>query len=135
MLRLFRKWRLIRRLRKECLRHITKLGDGFVSIGKRTAVSKGAFAQQTASRSLWWKLCGEENKNKQFHEINSLLDSCIDDGLIERIKREGDEKIFIRTTFKGEDFCGHTDFLEALLSKYNNAYTKVGVPWLHSWPG
>src|SRR5580692_982311 len=52
MLRLLKKWRLVRQLRKECLGHIGRQGDGFVSRQGTMWVSKGAFAQQRIEH-LW----------------------------------------------------------------------------------
>jgi len=122
MLRLFRKWRLIRRLHKECLGHTRKQGDGFVLIGKRVFVVKGAFAQQTAARFAWKKFGSED---KTFDEIMSLLDSCIADGWVEAVRREGDEWTFIRTTFKGDDFYGLMDFLQEFFTKYDKLWMRI----------
>lgn len=97
---------------------------------KKVVVAKGAFAQQTAAHFPWIKFWGVEYKSRKFNEINSLLDSCIADGLIEATRRDGDGKIFIKNSFKGEDFYGHADFLEAFLSRYNNAWTRVVVPMI-----
>lgn len=58
MLRLFRKWRLIRRLHKECLRHIIKQGNGWVLMQNQVRVVKGVFAQETAARFPWKKWWG-----------------------------------------------------------------------------
>ncbi len=125
MLRLFRKWRLIRRLYKECLRHVTKQGDGWVLMGKQVRVVKGAFAQQTASRFPWKKFWGEEYKSKKLNEINSLLDSCIADGLIDSVRRDGDDRVFIRNSFKGDDFCGYMDFLQEFFTRYDKAWVRI----------
>jgi hypothetical protein len=102
-----------------------KQGEGWVLIGKQVRVAKGAFAQQTASRFRWKKSWGEEYKSKKFNEINSLLDSCIADGLIDPVRRDGDEKIFIRNSFKGDDFCGYMDFLQEFFTRYDKAWVRI----------
>jgi hypothetical protein len=60
MLRLYRQWRLIRRLHKALDR--TEPGDGFVMVGKKMRVVKGRFAQDTADQFPGEKFWGESNK-------------------------------------------------------------------------
>jgi hypothetical protein len=116
MRRFITKWRVVRRLRKECEQHAINEGDGFILTDKIVRVAKGAFAQQTAV-AFW----GTETKRA--NEITSMLDSCIDEGLIE--KSPVDFRTFIRTTPKGDDFCGFADLLQALLSKYDRVLVPV----------
>jgi len=117
MLRLYRQWRLIRRLHAALDR--PEPGDGFVVVGKKMRVVKGRFAQDTANQFPGEKFWGESN------EINSLLDACIADEYLDSSKRENDGKILISLSpSKGEDFCSFWNFLQTLLSKYD----KILVP-------
>jgi hypothetical protein len=127
MLRLFKKWRLVRRLRKECLGHIGKQGDGFVSREGTVWVSKGAFAQQTIGHFWRARFWSEEHKIEKLHQIDSLLDSCIAEKFIDAFLHE-DGRRFIKTSLAGEDFCDFTDFLEFLLFKYRSVATNVLIP-------
>jgi hypothetical protein len=128
MLRLYRKWRLMIRLRNECVRHIGRPSKGFISIDKwgTIMVARGAFAQQTASRFWWSSVWSEAHKTKKLYKINSLLDSCISDGLVDTLRRD-DGGTLIKTGVKGEDFCGYMDFLQAVSSRYQLAW-RVVVP-------
>ena len=126
MLRLYRKWRLIIRLRDECVRHIGRPSDGFIPVGRwgTIMVVRGAFAQQTASHFWWSRVWSEAHKTKKLHQINSLLDSCIADGLVDTL-RNNDGRTLIKTGVKGEDFCSCMDFLQAVSSRYQLAWRVV----------
>jgi hypothetical protein len=128
MLRPLKKWRLVRRLRKECLGHIGKQGDGFVLRAGAVWASKGAFAQQTMEhfwRSRFWS---EEHKIEKLHQIHSLLDSCIAEKFIDDFLHEDGSRRFIKTSLAGEDFCDFTDFLEFCMSKYRSVATNIIIP-------
>jgi hypothetical protein len=103
MLRLFRKWRLVRRLRRECLGHIAKQGDGFISMGGIVWVAKGAFAQQTVSHSWRARFWSEAQKVEKLHQIHSILDSCIAEKFI-NICLHHDGRTLTKTSLAGEDF-------------------------------
>jgi hypothetical protein len=128
MMRLYRKWLLMIRLRDECVRHIGKPSEGFISIDKwgTIMVVRGAFAQQTASRFWWSSVWSEARKTKRLYMINSLLDSCIADGFVDT-RRHNDGRTLIKTGAKGEDFCGYMDFLQAVSSRYQSAW-RIVVP-------
>ncbi|HZW96437.1 MAG TPA: hypothetical protein VFF64_26065 [Candidatus Eremiobacteraceae bacterium] len=127
MLRLFRKWRLVRRLRKECLGHIGKQGDGFVLRGGVIWVVKGAFAQQTVEHFWLSRFWSETHKTEKLHQIHSLLDSCIVEKFIDDFLHDDGRK-FIKISLAGEDFCGFADFLELFLSKYRSVATIIIIP-------
>ncbi|MGA9863728.1 MAG: hypothetical protein WA383_19790 [Terriglobales bacterium] len=127
MLRLFKKWRLVRRLRKECLSHIGKQGDGFVSREGTMWVSKGAFAQQTVEHLWRARFWSEQHRIEKLQQIHSLLESCIAEKFIDTFLRE-DGKRFIKTSLAGEDFCGFMDFMEFCLSKYRSLATIIIIP-------
>lgn len=93
-------------------------------------VVKGAFAQQTAARYLWVKVRGEKYKNKKSNKINSLLDSCIADKLIDpvTVKRDGEDKIVIKNSFAGEEFCGLAAFLQELFTRYDKVWKILVFP-------
>jgi hypothetical protein len=129
MVRLFKKWRLVRRLRKECLGHIGKQGDGFVSRERTVWVSKGAFAEQTIEHLWRARHWSEEHKAERLHQIHSLLDSCIAEKFIDAFLRE-DGVRFIKASLAGEDFCGFTDFLESCFARYHSVATIIIVPLL-----
>jgi hypothetical protein len=117
MLRLYRQWRLIRRLHAALDR--PEPGDGFVVVGKKMRVVKGRFAQDTADQFPGKKFWGESNK------INSLLDACIEDKYLDSARRESDGKILITLSpSKGEEFCSFWNFLQTLFTKYD----KILVP-------
>jgi hypothetical protein len=128
MLRLFKKWRLVRRLREECLGHIGKQGDGFVSREGTVWVSKGAFAHQTMENYRRARFWSEEHKIEKLHQIHSLLDSCIAEKFIDAFLHEDGSRRFIKTSLAGEDFCDFTDFLEFCLSKYRSVATNIIIP-------
>jgi hypothetical protein len=116
MLRLFQKWLLMRRLHKECMRYPPRQGNGWALIWNQTRVVKGAFIKDTAPHFPWNTFWGGGGKTP--NEINSLLDSCMADGFISAVTREEDGKMFMRTSSKGDDFCGYSDFIEGLWAKY-----------------
>jgi len=127
MWRLYRKWRLIRRLRDECVRHIGNLDNGFVSVDKwgTVMVVRGIFVKQTASH-WWWSKIGGEGREK-VHEIDSVLDSCIADNFIETRRRD-DGANLIKASVKGEDSCGASDLAESMLSRYRSTWVNIVVP-------
>jgi hypothetical protein len=127
MLRLLKKWRLVRQLRKECLGHIGRQGDGFVSRQGTMWVSKGAFAQQRIEHLWRARFWSERHKTEKLHQIHSLLESCIAEKFVDAFLREDGHR-FIRTSLGGEDFCNVTDFLEFCLSKYRSVATVIIIP-------
>jgi hypothetical protein len=127
MVRLFKKWRLVRRLRKECLSHIGKQGDGFVSREGTVWVSKGAFAEQTGEHIWRARFWSEAHKTENLHQIHSILDSCIAEKFVDFFQHDDGRK-FMKTSLTGEDFCGFTDFLESFLSKYRSVATILIIP-------
>ena len=88
---------------------------GFTVVQKQMVAVRGMFVSR-ASERFSWKLT----------EVNSLLDSCISDGYICRIAREGDSQFLIKTTSKGEDFCGLSDLIQAQLSQYDKVAVMIG---------
>jgi hypothetical protein len=122
MLRLFRKWLLVRRLRKALRK--AKQGNGFVIREMRMRVVKGVFAQQTADCSPWIRIWGIRYE----YDIHNLLDDLIADGYVDSITRENDGKLLLRQSSKGEAFCAPSEFLQEFLTRYDKAWTIVVVP-------
>jgi hypothetical protein len=123
MLRLFRKWRLIRRLHNESLIRIANQGNGWVLRENQVRVVKGVFAQETASHFPWKKWAGLKYKNRKSNEINALLDSCIGDGLIDAIQVDG--RFLIRNSNKGENFYDYMDFWREFFDRYEKPWMRI----------
>jgi len=110
---LYKKWRLIRRLRKEC--YASKNLDA-VSIPDLLQNSKVVIA-----RGNFIKIVGKTPA--KMAECNSLIDEAISEGLV-----ASDPNHFIRLDIKGEQFYGHMPFLEELLSRHTSVWSKVLIP-------
>ena len=127
MLRLYRKWRLVRRLRDESLAHIAKQDEDFISAGGAIGVDKTAFVQQTADRDWRARFWSGARKKEKLSQIYSILDSCIAEKFIDT-SLNYDGRTLIKTSLLGEDFCGFSDLAEAVLSKYNSLAAKIIIP-------
>lgn len=120
MIRLIKKWWLVRKLHKQILAaEASREFMDRLSAHDKLKISSGAFILSLA-----------KGLKKKTAEYESLLDSCIEDGYIEDDRQK--EGIFamaydrkIRTTPSGDDFYGYMPLLEAVLSKYGRAWTVI----------
>jgi len=88
-------------------------------------VVRGMFVNQTAAR-WWWSMIRGGQIDK-VHEMDSVLDSCIADDLVEKRQRD-DGTYLIKASVKGEGFCSPSDLLQALLSKYDRVWMIILLP-------
>lgn len=110
----FKKWRVLRKLRKECIAHtnINNISVEQASQGVKVVVSRRDFIKKSAGRTV-----------KRVAECESLIDDIKSDGLILETPEGG-----LRLSLAGENYYGYLPFLEKFLTTYPSAWRFVIVP-------
>lgn len=127
MIRLIKKWKLLRNLYKICQQKGME-GTTESVLEHRTMFRKTAFVKILALQSLsrfGRKTASTNDLNKKIYEYNSIIEECFGEGYIQMDKEHDD---FIFTTPKADAFMGWFPLSEKLLSEYKITWTAIIIP-------
>jgi len=140
MIRLIKKWWILRHLKKDCIGHTIQQIPQF-ALNNQIFVSKDAVIEGLAKNSVrrfswipYWRAKDNPKKlSKRIQEYASIIAFCIGTDKFIKQKIRSDGMVVIRTTSLGDDFTMST-LLETILSKYKLLWGIIvsisGIVWL-----
>jgi hypothetical protein len=137
-----RKWWFLQQLRKKINLHTSKASLKDISLGSSVLLTVPFFITGTTeypglafksvrrfSSILRWRKKADENKlKKRIHEYNSMLNSLLADDYIMEVTGSDGNKYPSVATPKADGIHGLFGLVQAILEKYNLAWTFIVLP-------